>query len=242
MNKVLFVLFLVCIGNMSCRKGEFAEERYFGKLVIENSPLLTENVDAVFEQQTVGTMTAGIGGRVTKTLPANNKGRLFIYKSGQKQKLADTLITIPKNSEIGFRYLYNESLGINGFLKQVDVPADSVQLQFSYNDLSGQYPAVDVCIWRINGRNYVDDVKIIVRAQTGELNKALITLPCKFIAGGANTTYSIRLKDAVTGNFIANGATMNWQLINTSSACKSFSISAVKINATGTVSVTTTQL
>jgi hypothetical protein len=242
MNKAFFFLFLVMICGASCKKGELANERYFGKLQVESSALSTIDLDAVFMQEKIGTLKANVSSGIGKDYPANVTGKLSIYKSGQTALLADTLISIPKNSAKKFKYIYNESLGINGFLGDIAVPTDSVQIQFSYTDLSNLYPAVDICIWRVNGRVYVDDVKVIVSAQTGRFNNTVVTLPCKFIAGGASTTYSIRLKDPVTGNFISNGATLNWSLINTSSLCKTFSIAAVKINATGTVSVAASQL
>lgn len=133
---ILIILFILPLMIISCRKGDLQEKRYFGKISMSIKELPgSSTVMLYFDNEKIDSIQAGRND-MQFPLPAGKQGKLALYDARQGQFLADTLITIPRDSTLQFNFAYGPEIGIEKFVGKegTRVDPDSVYVQF-YNNL-----------------------------------------------------------------------------------------------------------
>jgi hypothetical protein len=201
---LLFILTIACLATIvSCRKGELPDEYYYGKVSVSLVGLPnTPDIEVRFGGKKFSSTILPGGAGSFEVL--SQEGKLEIFKAHTDSLLADTLITIPPNTERGFRFAYSEAFGLQGFVAGGDVAADSVKIQFLNNlgDYYKAFPSIDLHIgyYDVNVGGFVESGVVIKDFSKVQLSAA-VTLPIKS-NDGSTIFYFARVKNASTGEFI----------------------------------------
>lgn len=203
----LFLSILVMVA--SCRKGDLAEEHYFGKI---NVALLnlpgTPKVVMYFDNKKLDTVFAS-GGNAQNgkfTLQAGQQGRLGAYDAVKNELIIDTLITISPNTIQNFKLAYSPELGLKVFISSSGgtIPADSFAVQL-FNKLSEKNYPLKKCDLSINYRDPETSELIEVGAIKGWERGKLSPETLKLKAMDSNSEairYLIMMKDPQSGETI----------------------------------------
>ena len=205
MQKIGLFVILVVILFSACSKGKAPEEHYFGaiKVTYLNLPDAGK-ADIFLGTEKLGQIDPEAADNLDFMFPAGKSGVLKIYKAGTTSLIADTNIAIAANKTQQFRVGYSESLQIKGFISDVNVPADSIRIQFIYNVRKpfNPYPEVDVHLYPL----FMEDAGIVIKGlKLNDANPKVWTFP-KLGEGDNPPGYFFKLKDVKTGEFIKQTA------------------------------------
>lgn len=187
----------------SCRKGELPDEYYYGKVSVSLVGLPnTPDIEVRLAGKKLGQPIIPGGSGSFEVL--SQEGELQIFKANTDSLLADTLISLPPNSQKEFRFAYSEAFGLQGFVAGDSVAIDSVTIQFLNNlgDYYAAFPSIDLHIGYydvVNG-GFAESGVIIKDFSKTKLS-AVVTLPA-LGTDGSTIFYFARIKNAATGEFI----------------------------------------
>jgi len=211
MNKLYTITLVIIVFVTSCKKGSYPDENYFGKLTIGMNLLPgSETADIFFDGKLLGSIDPPKQGNTTQTsfrLLAGGKGKLEIYRSGTKDLVADTLISIPKTGEQALTFLNSKELGIKGWVSKTTLSPDFFSVQIVNKLTIANYPVKnpELYIYTID-RNTLEPTGLIAVYKDFSRGAALtpkLTLPV-YDAAGDVIWYIGKLKDPATGEFIIN--------------------------------------
>jgi len=210
----VFILIIVStVTAFSCRKGQFASEHYQGGVVVSSSQLSTTALEVRFDGATTGdSLTAG--GSVQKTFDFNGntikdgiRTNFKVYKAGTDQLIADTNVLLHKGQLPVFHVIYNDDLGMGGFINGTDVPQDSIRMRIIFHDHTAakKFATLEWQFYQSKGDYpYYDEdnnVKLIFSLHENQYS-ADFYIPV-FQKDNVSYTYLFaRIKDPVTGNFL----------------------------------------
>ncbi|MFY0252674.1 hypothetical protein ACDQ55_01850 [Chitinophaga sp. 30R24] len=238
-KRILLFLYTVVLFFSACKKGDLPEEYYFGKVQVSGKGFQdSPDLDIFFSGKKIGTLNTSKASEpfLNITVPASNTpAKLSAYIANTTTLVADSMITVDKNSNKNFRLIYSESLGLKGFLTTTTVAPDSTKLQFLYNvnKSFNPYPEVDLYIYTGKGRPLtLTEVTVVKGLKRGVLDSRSIMLPC-LDENGAGFAYYFKLKDVKTGEFIVlptNFQMGAYLLINTNDTETYGAYSVININ------------
>ncbi|PUZ25177.1 hypothetical protein DCC81_12780 [Chitinophaga parva] len=147
----------------------------FSVVPYPNTPV----IGAIFKSDSIPT------GLVGKLLPAGVAGKLQVFDLDADTLIADTLIMVPKDGQLDFKFVYATDIGISGFLNTQPYAPDTAYFNFQ-NSV------------KIDGAKVPVDVKVsVMNNTTGEFEE-LFTLE-NLAPGKLSATYSLPGFDA-SGN------------------------------------------
>ena len=209
MYKKYAVIAVLLIWLTACSKREAITERiYYADLSVTISKLPgTPDTDVFLDGQLLGTLApeAPLNKfRVT----SGEKGKVSLFKAGTKDLIADTIISIERNSKVELTALNSETLGLKGWKPATKVPDDIMSLQL-FDALNEKYPEVlDVYIYMADNMTLeLFDTGIVLRNFTrNKLHPLMINLPVKPYPGGNQYLYIIKMKAPGSDEWIMNEA------------------------------------
>lgn len=213
---IILVLSACCLLTISCRKGELPESYYFSKVQVTNIAFPNAPaVDVRFEAKTLGTIAAS----EYQTFDLNaGEGRLRIYKANTDTLLADTLVTLTRNTLQSFRFGYSDEFGLKGFVSGgASISQDTIAFQVLNNlgDYYKTYASLDlhICVYN-NLTGEIDETGFVINDfQHVRLSPATFRLPYASSDGTPNF-YLGKLYDKATETFIVQpGAGMDYFLL-----------------------------
>ncbi|GAA3941822.1 hypothetical protein GCM10022209_41270 [Chitinophaga oryziterrae] len=179
------------------------ESNYFSRVQVTNIDFPNApDVDVRFEAKTLGTIAAS----KYETFNLNaGQGRLKIYKANTDTLLADTLVTLTKNTQQSFRFGYSEEFGFKGFVYAgAPISQDTVAFQI-LNNLGDYYKTysidLHICVFNFDTGNPDETGYVINDFMKTRLSPNTIRLPYA-AADGTPYYYLGRLYDRATGTFI----------------------------------------
>lgn len=210
-SKILIAV--LAVTAFSCRKGQFAPEHYQGGIVINSSQLSTTTLEVRFDDAKRGD-SLPVGGRMQKIFDFDGAGikdgirkHIRVFKAGTDQLVTDTSIVLHKGQQPSFRVVYNDDLGLGGFISNTGVPQDSVRIRVIYHDHTAA-KKFTLLEWRLyqfkNDDPYYDDANNVKEILTLNENKfsADINIPVLQMDNSSPTNLFARIKDPSTGNFL----------------------------------------
>jgi len=208
----IFIAVLV-VTAFSCRKGAFAPEHYQGGVVISSSQLSTVPLEVRFDGATTGDSLV-VGGSVHKifefsgtALKEGKRTNFKVYKAGTDQLIADTNVLLHKGQQPVFHVIYNDLLGMGGFINGTDVPQDSVRLRFIFHDHTAakKFASLEWQFYQSKGDYpYYDEdnnVKIVLSLNEDQYS-ADVHIPVLQKDNYSYTYLFARIKDPSTGEFL----------------------------------------
>ena len=211
---ILFLFGPALLGTtFSCRKGEFAPEHYQAKIEVASSQLSTTRLEVQFDDSpSRDSLVAGGSAQKVYTIDgkliAEGKSVKFkVYKAGTNDVIADTSFILHKNSRQSYNIIYNEDLGLGGFLNGTNVPSDSIRVRFIYHDntTGKKFPALEWQFYQTMSDlpyyDSTDNVKLVFSLDTAKYSGDFY-IPI-FRKDKETATYLyVRLKNPATGEFL----------------------------------------
>lgn len=197
-----FCLAVLLITAAACRKGDLPEAHYFGKVNVAQVDFEgASSMDVFFAGKKLGEVPKGSAR--TFMVEAGVKEQLKVFAAGTDKLVGDTVIEIPRNAALSFKLVYNETLGLKGFVGADTVAKDSIRLQLMYNIKKDFNPKeVDIHLFMKYGRPSVyEELTVLKGVKSGTLAPQIMVLPV-FREDGRAFTYAVRLKDVKTGEFL----------------------------------------
>jgi len=137
-ERIVIAMFVIgLIATVSCRKGNFAPEHYYGNISINNSALSIVSMDVFLDGNKAGTISPGKSIDLS-LLTAGKDSHLTIYKADSAHTtdnlIADTVLIVPKNRKTSLDVIYSELLQTKGFWDKsvLSVPSDSIRIRIKY--------------------------------------------------------------------------------------------------------------
>lgn len=199
LNKVIIGMLVLITG--ACTKKELQSEKfYYGKVevVLANLPN-TPTVDVRFNNK-VDSLVSGIPWSATGQTAVSQK--LSVYRAGTNLLIADTLITLVKDSTLSFKVGYSEDFGISGFMGQSAAISPDSCMFIMYNnlpiDLQPEGVEIDAYLYMWDETGTLVETGIVWPAFTRQkTHPKTVTVNLKD-AG----QYVFKFKDRATGEFL----------------------------------------
>ena len=198
------LLLLMIIGTIcfSCEKGELGEGDSYGGFYVTGSGLSESAMTVKYNDSIIGTLSAGATSGVGKTTGSyknqflTGEGVLALYK--EDNLVADTTITLLKDSTLNFNAIYSDELGIYGFFNPQKGPSDSLYIQLRYIDNTASLSFSSLTFEFFNSSSVQDNTTLIVPAfaiKEKEYSNIFVLPLATFPANYCNPFY-IRITDA----------------------------------------------
>jgi len=199
------VLLLQAAGLLSCTKQPALSDKkyHYGKVNVELAKLPgTPDMDLWFDGEKVAELPL----IDSKSILAEQSGKLAIYERSTGVLLADTTIMLAKDESRAFKFANSKDYGIKGWISNTPVAGDSICMQLLNNLTVQYYPASSydlyVCRYDLNTGDF-PVVTVLPGFDRGKLMPGRLTLPV-YDADGNSIIYVGRLKDPSTGEFVTN--------------------------------------
>ena len=200
LNKVIIGMLVLSTG--ACTKKELQSEKfYYGKVevVLANLPN-TPTMDVRFDNKVDSLVSGGAPWSAAGQTAISQK--LSVYKKGTNILIADTLITLVKDSTLSFKVGYSEEFGISGFMGQAaTVHPDSCMIMMYNNlpfDLQPEGVEIDACLYMWDETGTLVETGIVWPAFTRKkTHPKTVTINLKD-AG----QYVFKFKDRANGEFL----------------------------------------
>jgi len=213
-RKILFLFSLVVlVFTVACRKGKFAPEQYEAKIVVSSSQLTTTRLEVQFDDlSSRDSLVAGGKAERAYTLADKEIGggkhvRFKVFKAGTSVLIADTSIVLHKNSLQSYAIIYNEDLGLGGFLNGTNVPSDSNRVRIIYHDHTAakKFPRLEFQFYQYADDypyyDTTDNVHLVFLLDTAKYSNDFY-LPALRKDNERSTFVFARIKDPATGEFL----------------------------------------
>jgi hypothetical protein len=212
MKRSILIVSIV-VTAFSCRKGQFAPEHYQGGVIVNSSQLSTTALEVRFDDARSGDSLLA-GGGVQKIFDFSGDAlkdgihkEIRVYKAGTDELIADTNVVLRKGLQPVFHVIYNDLLGLGGFISDANVPQDSVRLRVIFHDHTAakKFAKLEWQFYQSKGDDpYYDEqnnVKVVFSLQENQYS-ADFYIPVLQIDNASYTYLFARIKNVATGEFL----------------------------------------
>jgi hypothetical protein len=203
MQKNYLLFFLLVILSGACRKGEPAEEHFFGRFQVTLLNLPGSGKAEVFlGTEKLGEIVPKASEVLELLLPAGKSGKLKLVDVASSTLIADTNVVVIPNVKQAFRAGYSETLKIKGFISDVNVPQDSIRVQVLYNIRKSfnNYPEADLHLLNLS----MEETGIVVKGlKLDDPTPRILTFP-RLGEGDFPVGYFCKLVEPKTGKTIVH--------------------------------------
>ncbi len=204
---IILLSLMVTIGSSCSKREALADRTYYGEVSIGLRDLPgTKAADLYYDGRLLGSITPTQGTTKKFRIPVSDPAILALYESGTKDLIADTSISVQKNTTLDFSVANSNELGIRGWLSARPVAPDTFSFQLM-NKLSDHLPeVVDLYIYLADpGSLDLFETGIIIRNFTrNQFYPLLINLPVKYLPDGNPMIYVGKMKEPGKDEWIFN--------------------------------------
>lgn len=205
---------------ISCsQEQEAPQPQYYGSVWIAQAGVPdARDLDVYFNGDNKGVVSGG-GGNWIHQMIAEKPITISLYKAGSDTLVADTTLSITRNTTATLKVISSDLLKTSGFIGRSSVGADSVNLQFinTLDPALYPHPVINLVIYTYKS-NKGDSLTTVKGIHYNALHPVSITLP--HVKDGAGITYACKFIDASTGEFFshtANAPTISYSSLITNS-------------------------